>query len=206
VTKDTGAVISRIPEKASRPFSVSEKWLYAIFVPGFALLTFALARVAVPLPGTPVPATLQSLSVLLAGLFLGARRGSLSQALYLGAGLLGLPVFALPGSGPAYLLGPTGGYLFGFVLAPWVVGHIAPPGVRHSLARRLMAVVAGGATLHLCGTLWLLLAWTPGPQAAIVAGSLPFLAFDLAKGVVALALHAAGRSIGGVVAWTNRAA
>jgi biotin transport system substrate-specific component len=205
VTKDTGAVIARISEKAWRPFSVSEKWAYAITLPGFALLTWALARVSVPLPGTPVPATLQSLSVLLAGLFLGARKGSLSQALYLGAGLAGLPVFALPGSGPAYFLGPTGGYLLGFVLAPWIVGRIAPAGVPHSLSRRLVAVVAGGTALHVCGTLWLMLVWSPGPQAALLAGSLPFLAFDLAKGIVAIALHAAGRSLGGVLAWTNRA-
>jgi hypothetical protein len=50
-----------------------------------------------------------------------------------------------------------------------------------------------------------MLVWSPGPQAALLAGSLPFLAFDLAKGIVAIALHAAGRSLGGVLAWTNRA-
>jgi biotin transport system substrate-specific component len=205
VTKDSGTVISRTLEKAWHPFSVSEKWCYAISVPGFALLTWALARVAVPLPGTPVPATLQSLSVLLAGLFLGPRLGSLSQALYLGAGIAGLPVFALPGSGPAYLLGPTGGYLFGFILAPWIVGSLAGPGAPRSLSRRLAAVVAGSVAIHVCGTLWLLVAWSPGPLAALAAGSFPFLAFDLAKGIVALALHSAGRFTGRLLAWTTRA-
>jgi biotin transport system substrate-specific component len=206
VTKDTGAVISRIPEKAWRPFSVSEKCAYAISVPIFALLTCALARVAVPLPGTPVPATLQSLSVLLAGLVLGPRKGALSQALYLLAGVLGLPVFALPGSGPAYFLGPTGGYLFGFVLVPWIVGRLAQPGISSTLPRRLAAVVAGTVLLHLCGTLWLLLSWSAGPREAVFAGSIPFLVFDLAKGIVALALAASARSLIGLFPWTSRAA
>jgi biotin transport system substrate-specific component len=190
VTKDTGAVISRIQEKNWRPFSVSGKWPYAISVPGFALLTWTLARIAVPLPGTPVPATLQTLSVLLAGLVLGPRMGVLSQGLYLLAGMIGLPVFALPGAGPAYFLGPTGGYLFGFVLAPWIVGRL--------LRWRIAAMVAGIAALHLCGTLWLLFSWSAGPREAIIMGSLPFLVFDLAKGVVALALAAH-------FPWTKRA-
>jgi biotin transport system substrate-specific component len=205
VTKDTGAIISRIPEKTRGPFSVSEKWSYAILVPGFAVLTWGLARVSVPLPGTPVPATLQTLSVLLAGLLLGPRKGALSQALYLGAGALGLPVFALPGSGPAYFLGPTGGYLLGFVLAPWIAGRLARTGVVSSPARRFAAVIAAIAALHLCGTLWLLLSWSPGPREALLAGSVPFLVFDLAKGIVALALASAARSFSGLLAWTSRA-
>src|SRR5262245_41782242 len=89
---------------------------------GFAFLTWAGARVSVPIPFTPVPATLQTLAVLLAGAFLGARAGAASQTIYIMMGIAGLPVFALPGGGPAYLLGPTGGYLAGFVAAPFIVG------------------------------------------------------------------------------------
>src|SRR5437867_320991 len=74
---------------------------------GFALLTWAGARISVPLPFTPVPGTLQVLAVLLAGAILGARAGAASQAAYVGAGMAGLPVFVLPGAGPGYLLGPT---------------------------------------------------------------------------------------------------
>src|SRR5262245_52763921 len=96
----------------------------SVLVIGFALLTWAGAKVAVPLPFTPVPGTLQTLAVLLAGAMLGARAGAASQMAYLVMGLAGLPVFALPGAGPAYFLGPTGGYLVGFILAAWRHGSL----------------------------------------------------------------------------------
>src|SRR6267143_5569385 len=96
----------------------------ALPVLAFAFLTWVGARISVPLPMTPVPGTLQTLAVLLAGAILGARAGALSQASYVLMGMAGLPVFALPGSGPAYLLGPTGGYLVGFVAAAFVVGSV----------------------------------------------------------------------------------
>src|SRR5437899_7752418 len=95
-----------------------------LLVIGFALLTCAGAKITIPLPFTRVPATLQTLPVLLAGALLGARAGAASQALYVGLGIAGLPVFALPGTGPGYLLGPTGGFLVGFVVAAFVTGQV----------------------------------------------------------------------------------
>jgi len=90
---------------------------------GFALLTVIGAKIRVPLPFTPVPGTLQTIPVLLAGILLGARAGASSQILYLSLGMAGIPVFALAGAGPAYLLGPTGGFLPGFVAAAFVTGR-----------------------------------------------------------------------------------
>ncbi|MGH7539390.1 MAG: biotin transporter BioY, partial [Gemmatimonadota bacterium] len=84
-----------------------------IAVLAFAALTALGARIAVPLPGTPVPFTFQVVAVLLAGVLLGPRLGAASQAAYLAAGASGLPIFAA-GGGVAYLLGPTGGYLLAF--------------------------------------------------------------------------------------------
>jgi biotin transporter BioY len=95
------------------------------FITLFAALTALGARVTVPLPFTPVPVTLQVLFPLLAGLLLGSKRGALSQAEYVAAGLAGLPVFAKGGSGLAYLFGPTGGYLLGFIAAAFLVGELA---------------------------------------------------------------------------------
>src|SRR2546426_6132715 len=83
---------------------------------GFALLTWAGAKISVPLPGTPVPGTLQTLVVLMAGAFLGAPAGAGSQAAYIIMGVGGLPGFALPRAGPADLPGPTGGELGGVFL------------------------------------------------------------------------------------------
>src|SRR5882762_512530 len=91
-----------------------------------AILVAAAAQVAVPLPGTPVPFTLQPLAVLLVGGLLGARFGALSMILYLAMGAAGFPVFTptVPLLGIARLLGPTGGYLLAYPVAAWAVGAL----------------------------------------------------------------------------------
>ena len=155
----------------------------------FALLTWAGAKLSVPLPSTPVPGTLQTLAVLLAGGLLGARAGAASQAAYLFLGVAGLPVFALPGAGPAYLLGPTGGYLAGLVAAAFVTGWLTSNLRRLGVWGALIAFMAGNAAIHACGLAWLSVV-LGGPAAAWSAGTLPFLPFDLAKVVVATGIHA----------------
>ncbi len=102
----------------------------AVAVAALAAATAIGARLSVPLPGTPVPFTLQPVAVLLSGLLLGGVLGATSQLTYLAMGAAGLPVFAL-GGGLAYLGGPTGGYLLAFPLAAGLVGAIAGarPGV-----------------------------------------------------------------------------
>src|SRR6267142_6833529 len=89
-----------------------------------ALLVAGAAQVAIPLPGTPVPMTLQPMAVLLVGGLLGAPLGALSMILYLAMGAAGLPVFTptVPLVGVARLLGPTGGYLLAYPVAAYVVG------------------------------------------------------------------------------------
>src|SRR6266705_5296270 len=95
-----------------------------------AVLVALAAQVSVPLPGTPVPMTLQPMAVLLVGGLLGARLGALSMILYLAMGAAGLPVFTptVPLLGVARLLGPTGGYLLAYPVAAWAVGWLADPG------------------------------------------------------------------------------
>jgi len=159
-----------------------------VLVVFFAVLTWVGARISVPLPGTPVPATAQTLAVLLAGAFLGRRRGSASQALYILMGAAGLPVFALPGAGPAYLLGPTGGYLFGFVAAAWVVGSLLDRSGSRGALQAAAAFLLGAATIHLCGLGWLSVVLRD-PVAALRAGVVPFVLFDLAKVVVATGVY-----------------
>jgi biotin transport system substrate-specific component len=155
---------------------------------GFALLTWAGARISVPIPLTPVPGTLQTLAVLLAGAFLGARSGAASQVIYIMMGVAGLPVFALPGSGPAYLLGPTGGYLAGFVTAPFVVGTLLGGRLGKRKAGAFLAFLAGAVTIHACGFAWLSVL-LGNPLSALRAGFLPFMLFDLAKVIVATGVH-----------------
>jgi biotin transport system substrate-specific component len=155
---------------------------------GFALLTWVGAKISVPLPLTPVPGTLQTLAVLLAGALLGARAGAASQAAYLLMGIAGLPVFALPGAGPGYLLGPTGGYLVGLPVAAYVTGLLLARVRGRGIALSMFMFVLGAATIHLFGFAWLLVV-LGDPAAALRAGVLPFIAFDLAKVVVATGLH-----------------
>lgn len=150
---------------------------------GLALLLAISAKLSISLPGTPVPATLQSLAVLFAGGLLGPVGGLISVTTYLCAGMAGAPVFAF-GGGPAYLAGPTGGYLLGFIPAVWVAG------IASNRTRRLTGLSAGFllATLliHLSG--WAQLAILAGPSAAWKMGVWPFLAWDALKAVLAAAL------------------
>src|SRR5436190_23617310 len=115
-----------------------------------ALLVAGAAQISIPLPGTPVPMTLQPLAVLLVGGLLGARLGALSMILYLAMGAAGLPVFTptVPLVGFARLFGPTGGYLLAYPIAAYAVGRLADvPTWRHVT----VAVLAGLVLIHLGG-------------------------------------------------------
>lgn len=161
-------------------------------VSAFALATAFGAHVAVPL--TPVPVTLQTLFVILAGAMLGPRLGAASQIAYLGLGIAGLPVFA-GGFGLAYLAGPTGGYLLAFPATAFVAGLVAQRvtgrGWAGALALFVGLFLASLITLG-GGTAWL--AITTGDAAAAMAlGFLPFLAGDVLKVGLATLLAWRGR-------------
>jgi biotin transport system substrate-specific component len=163
------------------------------------VLTAAAAQISVPLPFTPVPFTFQPMVVLLGGVVLGPELGMLSQVLYLGAGLAGLPVFAaspiLP-QGPARLLGPTGGYLLSYPFAAWVAGSLARRGLDRRYVTSVLAMAAGLAVVFTCGVLWLAL-FAPGADSrslstALAVGFYPFVFADLVKlGLAAAIMPAA---------------
>ncbi len=141
----------------------------------FCLLTILGALVRVPLPGTPVPMTLQTAVVLFAGVALGARLGACSQLLYLAIGLAGVPVFADSGAGPhagpQYVFGATGGYLLGFLIVPIVVGRLTARsgGLRPTLA----AATVGTILIFALGVGWLALS-TGSVWTALQQGLFPF--------------------------------
>ena len=161
----------------------------ALAILGFAFLTWVGARLSVPLPGTPVPGTLQTLAVLLAGALLGPWAGAASQGAYIFMGIAGLPVFALPAAGPMYLLGPTGGYLIGFVAAAWSVGALLERIGRGPIVARAAAFLFGALVIHAFGLAWLSVVLGDTTR-ALRAGVLPFVLFDFAKVVVATGIHA----------------
>jgi biotin transport system substrate-specific component len=153
---------------------------------GAALVTLA-AQIAVPLPGTPVPMTLQPLAVLVVGGLLGARLGAASLILYLALGIAGLPVFTptVPLVGIARLMGPTGGYLLAYPVAAFAVGAIAQDG--RGWTRIALGVAAGLALIHLGGLAQLMIL-TGSLEGAARLGTLPFLLGDLGKLAVAVAV------------------
>jgi len=147
-------------------------------------LVAAAAQVAMPLPGTPVPLTLQPLAVLIVGGLLGPWLGASSLILYLALGAAGVPVFTPVGlPGVARLIGPTGGYLLAYPLAAYAVGRLAGDGAR--LGRIALAALLGIVLIHL-GGLAQLLVLTGSLSRAAQFGTLPFLLGDSVKLILAV--------------------
>lgn len=156
-------------------------------VVAFAALTALSAQVAIPLPHTPVPITLQTLVVVLAGITLGPRLGTASMAFYLLLGMAGYHVFALQRWGLATILGATGGYLLGFLLAQPAVGLLARPGRRAWWGVPAAALV-GNTVIFACGLLWLKLWLGVDTWRALELGFWPFLPGTALKGALTVAL------------------
>jgi biotin transporter BioY len=159
-------------------------WDVALVV-GFACLTAAFAQISFWIG--PVPITGQTFAVLLTGAFLGSRRGALSQLSYLAIGATGIPYwFALGGPpGIARLVGPTGGYLIGFVAVAFLVGWLAERGWDRRIWTAVLAMLAGEAVLYAFGLSWLT-RFVPGDK-VLQTGLYPFIIGDLIK-VTAAAL------------------
>jgi biotin transport system substrate-specific component len=155
----------------------------AALVVGGVVLTAALAQVEIPL--WPVPITGQTLGVLLVGASLGAARGALSMVLYALVGALGAPVFSDFASGTATLLGPTGGYIVGFVLAAAFTGWLAQHRWERGLVRGLLAFVAGSAVVFLVGLPWLKVALDLSWIQTLQGGLVPFIVGGVIKAAIA---------------------
>jgi len=157
----------------------------AVLVVGFACLTAAFAQISFWIG--PVPVTGQTFAVLLAGALLGSRRGALSQLSYLAIGATGIPYwFALGGTpGIARLIGPSGGYLIGFVAAAFLVGWLAERGWDRRVWTAVPAMIGGSVVIYIFGLSWLA-HFVPG-SAVLQAGLYPFIISDVIK-VVAAAL------------------
>jgi len=160
-------------------------------VVGLATLTLAGSHIRIPIE--PVPITLQTLFVLLAGALVGSFRGFLSQTLYVTAGLLGVPLFAGAVTGLAALSGPTGGYLVGFVLAPFVVGKLIDR--RAGFPWALFVFSIGALMILALGVLHLALFYTRDVWTAMEVGLLPFAVGDAAKVFAAASIYGSYRRL-----------
>lgn len=163
-----------------------------VFAALFAALTAVGAYLAIPIG--PVPIVLQNLFVLLAGLLLGARWGLTSVSVYLLAGACGLPVFAGGTGGIGRFVGPTGGYLIGYLPAVFLTGWIAAKAGRRAVGD-VAAMLCGMLALYACGITGLkLLTGLTWPR-AVAAGMLPFLPGDALKIAVAVTVARALRPV-----------
>jgi len=139
----------------------------------FAALTAVGAALSFPLPFSPVPVTLQTLAAVLAGAVLGPVWGPVSQILYVGAGIAGMPVFAGGAAGPGVLAGPTGGYLAGFVIGAWVAGLLTRSGA--SWIRLALGLLAAHLAIFACGLSQLMIFTGHSARVAVELGFLPFV-------------------------------
>ena len=150
-----------------------------IYASVFGAVTAAGAYMMIPLP--PVPITLQTLFLYLAAALLGARLGVLSQVVYLLVGVIGLPVFAGGKAGLGVLLGPTGGYLIGFVAGAYIIGKLIETKKEPGPVWIAVAMVAGTAVIYLLGVLQLIIIAKLSMDKAVTVGVLPFLIGDALK-------------------------
>lgn len=171
----------------------------AVITAGTGLIAFS-AQVAVPLPFTPVPITGQTFAVLLVGAALGAARGGASGALYLGLGVVGLPVYADGTHGLAVVTGATGGYLVAFPLAAALTGHLAERGWDRRFSSALGAMLSGSVLIYVCGLAWLAIVLDSDLATTLELGLYPFVPGDVVK----LYLAAAALPTAWQLVWRSR--
>ncbi len=159
----------------------------AVLVLAAALLTAACARISIPVPGSPVPVTGQTFAVMLTAAALGARRGAAGQALYVALGLF-LPFYSDGESGPDVIVGATGGYLLGFIVAGYVVGALAERRADRSPRTALPTFAVGHAIIFALGVPWLAVAADLPPVEALEAGLVPFIPGGILKALLAAGL------------------
>jgi biotin transport system substrate-specific component len=150
-----------------------------------AVLIYATAKVSIPVPGSPVPITGQTFGVLLVGGALGFRRGLASIGLYVLIGLIGLPFFAEGKGGVQVVLGATGGYIVGFLVAGSLVGRLAELGWDRRIVGALGAMAIGNVVIYLIGVPWLMVVAHMDLAAGIKNGLTPFILGDAIKLILA---------------------
>jgi len=154
--------------------------LSALKIAFFAFLTFAAALIRIPLPMTPVPLTLQTLVLFIAVYHLNPRELGLSQLLYITVGLVGAPVFAAGVTGMLALVGPTAGYLAGFIVAG-VVMAILKSKIKPGYISMAAVFTTGMIIIYALGAAHLVIAYKMNIAQAFIAGVAPFAAADAVK-------------------------
>lgn len=154
----------------------------------FTALIAVLAQIAIPLPFSPIPFTGQILGVLLAGIILGSKHSALSIVAYLLLGAAGAPVFSLARGGIYMLIGPTGGYLWGFIPAVMYAGLVSKHSENKSRLWFVVALLPALALIYTFGAVQLSLIMGYTVQQVLLIGVLPYIPLDLLKVILSIFL------------------
>ncbi len=146
----------------------------------FAALTAILSQISIPLPFTPVPINLAMVSVFIAGGLLEAKMGAISQLVYVIIGAIGVPVFASFTGGFGIIVGPTGGYIIGYIIATIIVGVIVKK-LGDSVYSYAVAMTVGILGCYFVGTAWFMYITQSGLIEALLMCVVPFLIGDILK-------------------------
>ncbi len=157
----------------------------SLIISGSILITLS-AKISIHLGFSPIPITMQTFAVLFIGALFGSKRGALTVLAYLFQGFMGIPVFANAGSGFVYLLGPTGGYLVGFVFAAYITGLLAERGWDRIFWKTAIAMAIGTIIIFIFGVSWL--SFSIGWSKAIMVGLFPFVIGAILKIMLADAI------------------
>jgi len=157
-----------------------------LLVVGATAIIALAAQIAIPIPGTMVPLTMQPLAVLLVGVTLGSARGAAAATLYLLEGFSGLPVFAQGHGGAIWLAGPTAGYLFSYPFAAFVAGWFSQRGWGSTILRAVAGMLVALGVIYLGGFSWL--SAFLGVKAAWIGGVRPFILADILKVAIGASL------------------
>jgi biotin transport system substrate-specific component len=160
--------------------------LDVLFVVAASAIIALAAQIAIPIPGTVVPLTMQPLAVLLVGVTLGSTRGAAAAALYLLEGFSGMPVFAQGHGGAIWLAGPTAGYLFSYPFAAFVAGWFSERGWGSTTLRAIAGMLVALGVIYLGGWSWL--AAFIGVKNSWLGGVRPFILADILKVAVGASL------------------
>ena len=162
-----------------------------VFTALFAALIAVCGFISIPIPGTPIPIVLQNMLTVLTGLMLGPVWGTIATVLFLAAGALGLPIFSGGTGGFAKLMGPTGGFLYGYALATLIAGIIAQRpvyGKKTSLLRLILATVCGFVIMYIPGVLHFMRVMEKTFTQTMTLCVLPYIPGDIIKTIIAILL------------------
>jgi biotin transport system substrate-specific component len=174
-----------------RPQLRKDALLYDILlIIGASIFITLSAQIAFNVPFSPVPVTGQTFAVLLTGSFLGSRRGALAVLLYLFEGVAGIPVFAQAHAGLIHLLGPTGGYLFGFIPAAYLCGLMVEKGWGRTMITVLVIMSVGTGVIFIFGIFWLM--FFVGIDNMLMLGFYPYITGAMIKIIAATFVYSGG--------------